>query len=58
MSNVFDQDREVGMVGDPEAELPGGGLAASGQVTMQRVPRAEQEDDGSDTDLLEEESAE
>lgn len=63
MTEVFDQDREFGIEGEPDAGIPGGGLAASGQVTMEKVSSSERvtmtsEDDGSDSDVGDVEEAE
>lgn len=34
----LNDDREFGLDGHPDGNLPGGGVAASGQVTMKKVP--------------------
>lgn len=49
---VFDQDREFGIDGHPDAQIPGAGVAVSANVND------EQEDDGSDTDVVDAEEAE
>ncbi len=58
--DIFDQDREFGIDGEPDATIPGGGLAASGQVTMQKVTRQADPgaDDGSDADAADVEETE
>jgi len=38
MTDVNEQEREFGLAGHPASPPPGGGVAASGQVTMEVVP--------------------
>ncbi len=39
MSDVNQQEREFGLAGHPDGDLSGGALAASGQVTMEKVTK-------------------
>jgi hypothetical protein len=58
MTDVTSEGREFGMHGNPGTdEVPGGGMAASGEVTMKKVPRFT-EDGDTETDGQPDEEAE